>query len=492
MRGKSVGKGPLLATPASSSSVPSNQRQNALTKTTILPTSYKKHGLVRTKSKHQEKRGVKRSMAATAAEKFREENDETRKPKKLRLSRTENGEWRNISSADDKTSAKSSTVETATSSNMSCHTNPSHLQNGSQSPVEDATTSQKTENDDGKVPEARAVNNVAGSGTVEGTTTSVVVQEKKLQSAVVAVEKRKRKRVRRKRQMDIKNINHINPKSFPKIKAYLKREWLGLKMHYRREQRKAMGNLKSMMRTTTDISGSTHKASGFIKHHIALNVKSDSDDEFDVAEPPVPYLDPITDPSDAGVQANTSANIVMSDDEDMPGTSGNTNATMVNVGASTSKAGCSSSSKKSYSFVPNVLIEVFHKWGPKLKSMDSNKFNWTEQTPLPRFEELKRRFSQYGEVCYVDVDESHSRAVIRFQDARSAQKAIQDEDQYRVELLTGIKEERYWETLLDKRENKRDRDVKKIRGRQEIVRRANKLIDQTSKKHIKFSCDFPC
>ena len=67
---------------------------------------------------------------------------------------------------------------------------------------------------------------------------------------------------------------------------------------------------------------------------------------------------------------------------------------------------------------------------------------------LPSPERLRARFNEYGAVAYVDRTDDHH-GFIRFNNQSGAQKAIEKESFYKLELLTGQNEENYWELLLN-------------------------------------------
>ena len=62
---------------------------------------------------------------------------------------------------------------------------------------------------------------------------------------------------------------------------------------------------------------------------------------------------------------------------------------------------------------------------------------------------LRNRFSEYGCVAYVDRY-GPKNGFIRFNNQSGAQRSIEKEDFYTLSLLTGQKEEQYWESLLNK------------------------------------------
>ena len=70
-------------------------------------------------------------------------------------------------------------------------------------------------------------------------------------------------------------------------------------------------------------------------------------------------------------------------------------------------------------------------------------------TDLPSATQLRTRFSDYGCVAYVDRVNAKS-GFVRFNNQSGAQSSIEKEDFYTLSLLTGQREEQYWEVLINK------------------------------------------
>ena len=91
---------------------------------------------------------------------------------------------------------------------------------------------------------------------------------------------------------------------------------------------------------------------------------------------------------------------------------------------------------------------------------------------LPSPERLRARFNEYGAVAYVERRDDRS-GFIRFNNQSGAQKSIEKESFFTLELLTGTQEDNYWEYLLAQVWDKNGKfqvqffikKLKKIRGR---------------------------
>ena len=74
----------------------------------------------------------------------------------------------------------------------------------------------------------------------------------------------------------------------------------------------------------------------------------------------------------------------------------------------------------------------------------------TSDTPLSTHDRIRARFDEYGNVAYVDVIPGSDTGYVRFSNQSGAQKAIEMEGMFKLELLTGREEDNYWEDLLQK------------------------------------------
>jgi len=113
----------------------------------------------------------------------------------------------------------------------------------------------------------------------------------------------------------------------------------------------------------------------------------------------------------------------------------------------------------------------------------------TSDSPLSTHDRIRARFDEYGNVAYVDVTPGSDTGYVRFSNQSGAQKAIEMEGMFKLQLLTGREEDNYWEDLLQKRETKRSSKRKKTRGVDRLARRAAKQKKKERKLHILFDVD---
>jgi len=262
----------------------------------------------------------------------------------------------------------------------------------------------------------------------------------KLPSTVIAVKGcKKRSRKRNRRKVLLHHHNHQYTCST--LKVMLKTDWLELKRQYLHQQRDEMGKLKSIMQNNTLTE--SHTRSGFIKHHLALN-------EFAEEKKCV-------DASDLESLAGSAIDIRERMDYkvfDEGGVGGKRGGVPV--------------------FTPGVIISV----------------ECSNKVELPTFLVLKRHFTAYGFVCYVDISQDKLKGFVRFKTCEAAQRTILEEKKFIVSLLIGAQEESYWDKLLASRQLKRSVERRKQRGREKIQDRAQSIMDLNRKKHIKFNKDF--
>ena len=74
----------------------------------------------------------------------------------------------------------------------------------------------------------------------------------------------------------------------------------------------------------------------------------------------------------------------------------------------------------------------------------------TSDSPLSTHDRIRARFDEYGNVAYVDVTPGSDTGYVRFSNQSGAQKAIEMEGMFKLQLLTGREEDNYWEDLLQK------------------------------------------
>nr|CAB3263392.1 la-related protein 7-like [Phallusia mammillata] len=254
-------------------------------------------------------------------------------------------------------------------------------------------------------------------------------------SSVVTVPKNGKgasKKTRRKKNKTVKQ-----PKTNqcpPNIKAMPKIAWLELKKSYQHKQREEMGKIKSILQHNSFKDGNTQ--STFIKRHLVLEEHV----SFEEMSP---------------------CNEVI-------------NTSLESAGES---PGQHNGKRGQTSFQPGVIIQVQnYKLDPLQNISASVKL-------------LKQHFSLYGPVAYVDIQQDLP-CYVRFGNAKAAQQAVLEEQDYSLCLLTGAVEESYWDSLLASRQLKRSRERPKVRGREKIAMKAVQLTCQNSKQHIKFNHNY--
>ncbi|KAL7300615.1 hypothetical protein TKK_0006605 [Trichogramma kaykai] len=93
-------------------------------------------------------------------------------------------------------------------------------------------------------------------------------------------------------------------------------------------------------------------------------------------------------------------------------------------------------------------------------------------------------------IKYVDASEDAKEIFLRFDSAESAQSLAEASEQRKCTVLTGSDEKEYWDKILQDRTqrfNKKDRP--KIRGRQKLLKKAEKFREQIA-KHKKFNDEY--
>merc|ERR1712136_214312 len=203
------------------------------------------------------------------------------------------------------------------------------------------------------------------------------------------------------------------------------------------QQREEMGKLKSVMQSSTLTD--SHTKSGFIKHHLALNEFAEEKEFVDASD-----LESL---AGSAIDIRERLDYRIFDE-----------GRRVERGVPVFTAG--------------VIISIQCKVEP------------------PTFLVVKRHFSLYGHVCYVDIMPDKLKGYVRFKTCESAQRAILEEKKFIVSLLIGAEEESYWDKLLASRQMKRTTEPKKQRGKQKIAQKAQNIMDSNRKKHIKFNKDF--
>ncbi|XP_032366884.1 la-related protein 7 [Etheostoma spectabile] len=122
----------------------------------------------------------------------------------------------------------------------------------------------------------------------------------------------------------------------------------------------------------------------------------------------------------------------------------------------------------------------------------------TDSKPLPGRKILKDALCKISPVAYVDTLDGDAEGHIRFhtpEDARAVSDAraeLQKEHSWRLEILTGDHEQRYWQKILVDRQVKLNRPREKKRGTEKLISKAEKIILARAKeahKHIRFQED---
>ncbi|XP_054457237.1 la-related protein 7 isoform X2 [Anoplopoma fimbria] len=122
----------------------------------------------------------------------------------------------------------------------------------------------------------------------------------------------------------------------------------------------------------------------------------------------------------------------------------------------------------------------------------------TDNKPLPGRKVIKDALCKISPVAYVDTLEGDSEGHIRFhtpEDAKAVSDAraeLQKEHSWKVEILAGDHEQRYWQKILVDRQVKLNRPREKKRGTEKLISKAEKIILARAKeatKHIRFQED---
>ncbi|KAL2078969.1 hypothetical protein ACEWY4_024713 [Coilia grayii] len=131
--------------------------------------------------------------------------------------------------------------------------------------------------------------------------------------------------------------------------------------------------------------------------------------------------------------------------------------------------------------------------GPQFESGLIVKITHTD--PLPGKKCVKDTLSEISAVVYVDILEGDAEGHVRFksaEDARAvmaAQQQLLKKHNWRLEILSGDHEQRYWQKILVDRQAKLNRPRDKKRGTEKLIAKAEKIIMARAKeasKHIRF------
>ncbi|XP_008292474.1 la-related protein 7 [Stegastes partitus] len=122
----------------------------------------------------------------------------------------------------------------------------------------------------------------------------------------------------------------------------------------------------------------------------------------------------------------------------------------------------------------------------------------THSKALPERKIIKDVLSRISPVAYVDILDGDTEGHIRFHSPEEA-KAVSDakaelqkEHSWKLEILSGDHEQRYWQKILVDRQVKLNRPREKKRGTEKLISKAEKIIIARAKeanKHIRFQED---
>ncbi|XP_012720381.2 la-related protein 7 [Fundulus heteroclitus] len=122
----------------------------------------------------------------------------------------------------------------------------------------------------------------------------------------------------------------------------------------------------------------------------------------------------------------------------------------------------------------------------------------TDSKPLPARKIIKDALSKVSPVAYVDTLDGDVEGHVRFhtpEDATAVSKAKEQllkEHSWKIEILKGDHEQRYWQKILVDRQVKLNRPREKKRGTEKLISKAEKIIIARAKeahKHIRFEED---
>ncbi|XP_037752986.1 la-related protein 7 isoform X2 [Chelonia mydas] len=118
--------------------------------------------------------------------------------------------------------------------------------------------------------------------------------------------------------------------------------------------------------------------------------------------------------------------------------------------------------------------------------------------PLPGRKHIKDALAMIADVAYVDMLEGDTECHVRFKTPEDAQvvvkahKEIQIKNNWKLEVLTGDHEQRYWQKILVDRQAKLNQPREKKRGTEKLIAKAERMRlakTQETSKHIRFSED---
>uniref|UniRef100_A0A671YWY4 La-related protein 7 n=1 Tax=Sparus aurata TaxID=8175 RepID=A0A671YWY4_SPAAU len=122
----------------------------------------------------------------------------------------------------------------------------------------------------------------------------------------------------------------------------------------------------------------------------------------------------------------------------------------------------------------------------------------TDNKPLPARKFIKEALCKISPAAYIDILDGDAEGYIRFhtpEDAKvvsDARAELQKEHSWKLEILSGDQEQRYWQKILVDRQVKLNRPREKKRGTEKLISKAEKIIIARAKeahKHIRFQED---
>ncbi|XP_063165939.1 la-related protein 7 isoform X2 [Candoia aspera] len=140
--------------------------------------------------------------------------------------------------------------------------------------------------------------------------------------------------------------------------------------------------------------------------------------------------------------------------------------------------------------------EKIHTMGPQFESGVIVKILSTD--PLPGRKHIKDMLTTLANVAYVDLLEGDTECYVRLKAHGDAQilinshKELQTKYNWKLEILSGDHEQRYWQKILVDRQAKLNQPREKKRGTEKLIAKAEKMRlakTQEISKHIRFSED---
>ncbi|KAI3376498.1 hypothetical protein L3Q82_016949 [Scortum barcoo] len=134
--------------------------------------------------------------------------------------------------------------------------------------------------------------------------------------------------------------------------------------------------------------------------------------------------------------------------------------------------------------------------GPQFTSGVIMKITDSKQLPERKF--IKDALCKISPVAYIDILEGDAEGHIRFhtpEDAKAVSDAraeLQKEHSWKLEILSGDHEQRYWQKILVDRQVKLNRPREKKRGTEKLISKAEKIIIARAReahRHIRFQED---